>query len=138
MSPEQIEKSLSHLFDSVVNCLDYATVDQRTLLLQTARFLEQFFRIHPFHDGNGRVGRLTIRLMALTTGRFVFQSFPEDKKARKRYLYSLQHAHRWVDRPVTPQHRPAMEPLMQWLDSYLDEVSPEAVTEASPPEWLRE
>lgn len=134
LDPAKIENALSSLFDSVVNVPDYSKVDRKTLLRYAARFLEGFFRIHPFHDGNGRVGRLTIRLMAQTTDRYIFKSFPDDKKARDRYVNSLQHAHQHVGNTDPYLRRDPFRPLEQWLSTYLVDVID--LDEALPPEWM--
>jgi len=65
------------------------SVPARELPLTLARLHCQFERIHPFIDGNGRVGRLTLNLILVRMG------WPPAiiyKRARDRYLTALDRA----------------------------------------------
>lgn len=132
----QIQKELSALFTSHINVLDYSKVDKEALIHHAAAFLEKFFRIHPFHDGNGRIGRLIVRLMARTTDQLRFKSFPEDKKGRDKYVHALQHAHKHLETPNPSFKGNPLGLLEQWLSTYI-EIMP-SLEEASPPEWMIE
>lgn len=63
-----------------------------------ARFCQGFFRIHPFHDGNGRTARLIVELVAASNGIAVvwptYRSRGENTEDRTDYLEALQHAHK--------------------------------------------
>ena len=43
--------------------IDYHLSDTDSTLVKSVRFYAQFVRIHPFHDGNGRVGRIILNAM---------------------------------------------------------------------------
>lgn len=61
VAPEDVEQEMSALLES------YAAIDQKSLddLLE---FHHRFERIHPFQDGNGRVGRLILFKECLRNG----------------------------------------------------------------------
>jgi fido (protein-threonine AMPylation protein) len=59
----------------------------------SARFLVYFFAIHPFNDGNGRVARIFLKIVARMLS-LEIKAFPPEPKERKRYLKFLERAHR--------------------------------------------
>jgi fido (protein-threonine AMPylation protein) len=79
-------------------------------------FLEQFFAIHPFVDGNGRIGRLYLERVALEHG-FEFDLAMPNHKARRSYLRALEHAHmRSEDRTGRFRHiRNPVWVLERWI-----------------------
>lgn len=92
--PTRIVPELHDLYREVIACADLpAIVDASKLARRCAMFLEHFFRIHPFHDGNGRVARLMVRMMANKTRRFVIEAIPDDKSSRDQYVTALEYAH---------------------------------------------
>ena len=56
ISPERLEDGLDKLFDYINN-------DPSPILLKTAVSHLEFEALHPFQDGNGRIGRMLITLM---------------------------------------------------------------------------
>lgn len=56
ISPDQLQQGMSNL-------LDFINTDEQHPLLKTAVAHAEFEALHPFEDGNGRVGRMLIPLM---------------------------------------------------------------------------
>lgn len=56
--PRVIETNLRNLLKIVNQSLDSAPNDFLNLVKTATYFLNRFLKIHPFHDGNGRVARL--------------------------------------------------------------------------------
>lgn len=67
------------------------------VLYYQARIHAAFERIHPFRDGNGRVGRLMTNLLLVRNG---FPPAVIDKKARSQYLKALARADQHDPRPL--------------------------------------
>lgn len=61
ISPEKLQEGLDRLFD-------YITKSDHPTLLKTAISHVEFESLHPFKDGNGRIGRMLITLMLWSSG----------------------------------------------------------------------
>lgn len=85
--------------------------------LRIARFFEHFFRVHPFMDGNGRVARMMVQRALLNDG--LHARWDDSAKARRRYVSSLEYAHRKRSRG---DH--ALRFLEAWVERQLVTVDP--------------
>lgn len=138
VDPAEIETRLRALFASTIgdDALDLS--DRRVLVRCCARFLEEFFAIHPFHDGNGRVARLMLKLIVQSTERYYFEIVPEDRKSRRKYTEGLSYAHRHCHAHMSSSSsadtvRDPYRYIAQWLDARVREY---VDLEIAPPAWL--
>lgn len=104
-----------------------AQLNREDFLSCSANFLERFFSIHPFVDGNGRIGRLFLKAVAMGTGKFMYAPFTNNSRARRRYVSALQLAH------ARAKNSKSLAALIDWLDPYLAEwQDSETLSEAEP------
>ena len=93
--PEYVQPSMNDLFSFINDPLLI-----RSALLRAALAHVQFETIHPFEDGNGRVGRLIINLMLTNSGVLNGPSLYPSlylKQNRERYYELLTHVRRTGD-----------------------------------------
>lgn len=83
---EDVEEELQCLLDELQDFRDEAESFQ-DILLAGAYFHAKFECIHPFADGNGRVGRLLLNYWLVTNGHPPITVFSQDKQA---YYDALQ------------------------------------------------
>jgi len=79
ISPEKLQEGLDNLFN-------YISTSEHPVLIKTAMTHIEFESLHPFEDGNGRIGRMLITLMLWSSGlisapHFYVSSYLEDNKA---------------------------------------------------------
>ncbi len=80
ISPEKLEDGLDDLFDYILH-------DPAPILAKTAVSHLEFEALHPFQDGNGRIGRMLITLMlwqakAISAPHFYISGYFEEHKER--------------------------------------------------------
>lgn len=79
------------LHSGMQNLLTYINSDEHEILLRTAISHLEFEALHPFKDGNGRVGRMIITLMlwnaeVISAPHFYISGYLEEKKDEYIYL----------------------------------------------------
>jgi Fic family protein len=77
-APEHIERLIDNLLS------DYESSDDQYFLERISRFHLEFERIHPFVDGNGRIGRVLINLQLMLHG---YPSVIIRNKGKRDYYY---------------------------------------------------
>lgn len=95
-APELIEQELRSVHAQIAR-IDFERVERHRLLRESAIFLEHFFRVHPFHDGNGRIARLLLRAMARQTRRFDYDWRRAGGDLGDDYVEALEYAHGRVE-----------------------------------------
>jgi fido (protein-threonine AMPylation protein) len=134
-NPAAIEDELEHLFETCVrDGFKLGSLD--AVAHRCALFLERFFRIHPFVDGNGRVGRLFVALACANTDVYVLP-WKKTSEARRKYIKALEYAHRHAPGSTHGGYKACRQHtkyLALWiLDHLLLRPPDEEMIEAGPP-----
>jgi fido (protein-threonine AMPylation protein) len=118
---------------------DFTTISKSDFVKRVAVFLEAFFMIHPFADGNGRVARLFASVLCHASKRWSFRAIREDKgnhRQRRKYVRALNSAHHAVaqDRPVSLSlARRPYKYLEAWVEGRLAEIIRDSELIETPP-----
>jgi hypothetical protein len=135
---ERIESELSDVFAAVQRSLARGEAIERTI----AVFLQKFFEVHPFVDGNGRIGRLFAALLAAHGGRK--WHYPEaggNAADERAWTEALRVAHMWCaaksnarDRRRGWQKEPQnpMGLLESWVRAHLYDPDDDRTVEEPP------
>lgn len=122
---DRIEGRLDELFSNQYRDLG-SPANAEVFASRAAVFLLEFFDVHPFLDGNGRVARLLLLRAARDAGGWGFALLrTHGGAATRKYVYALRHArsHRGPEplerlgahgRPRSP-----FGPLRRWVESML-------------------
>jgi fido (protein-threonine AMPylation protein) len=135
-----IEHQLVRLFAKCgLERTDFANVPRGYFVRTVAVFLEAFFMIHPFADGNGRVARLFTSIMCHHSKRWAFKASRGEgnHSERRKYDRALTWAHEALDQGEQPARRPRWHPyflLEDWIQSRLTEVLPDSALVEEPPD----
>jgi hypothetical protein len=93
IAPQRIRDELTRLFDDMVRGAHLVdVVDKDQFSRWGARLLRRWFWIHPFDDGNGRIGRAFLARCALDAG--PWQMDYSGLSGADDYLSALRHAHK--------------------------------------------
>ena len=134
--PQRIESELVTLFERTMK-RGFDGRDLDGLAVSCAMFLERFFRIHPFADGNGRIGRMMTRLACESTGLVDMLPYDSSSRSRREYIAGLEYAHRHAPESDDPLRKPFVNPhngLARWFRRHLRSRPVDAdMTEAEPP-----
>ena len=94
--PDEIEKGLDRALKKLV-------FNGGDPVSNAAEFYQQFVRIHPFYDGNGRIGRYIVEAYLCHYGRYVRW---EEMKKNNRWIKQLNYCHKnMTARTMTPSYR---------------------------------
>jgi len=99
--PNEIEAKIEDI------CIKFTNNQIESKLDRVIRFYQQFVKIHPFYDGNGRVGRII-------TNHFLIQQSGEslnwaDFDSKRSFIKKLNYAHKSDN----------IEPLVKYCSKYL-------------------
>jgi Fic family protein len=115
------------LIDGIDAFLSYLRESKDPILIKTALMHVEFESLHPFQDGNGRIGRMLITLYLWHAGLISAPHF---------YIsgYMEEHKDEYIDAMRAVSQRGAWE---EWCDFFLKEVAAQAVKNLNIAEGIR-
>lgn len=121
ISPEKLQDGLDALFDYINNSTDPA-------LIKAAMTHIEFEALHPFKDGNGRIGRMLITLMLWSSGTISAPHF---------YVsgYFEEHKDEYIDTMRRVSETGNWE---EWCSFFLTAIEQQAISNLSIAENIRE
>lgn len=134
--PGDIESDLERTFRRC-RLHEVLAAEKPVLVRACASFLERFFRVHPFVDGNGRVARLVVRHACEVSGRYYVEPFTTKRRSRREYVSALEYAHRHAQESDDPKKRFIKNPYVyvaRWLERHVQELPSDALLEAESPD----
>lgn len=84
VSPNEIEKGVG-------NAIKKLAFDGSDPISNSAEFYQRFVRVHPFYDGNGRIGRYIVEAYLYHHGNYVRW---EEMKKNNRWIRQMNYCHR--------------------------------------------
>jgi cell filamentation protein len=84
-----------HLMYQFINNVNYKIAASKTQneIIETLIYAHyEFVKIHPFNNGNGRIGRLLMNLVTMIFGYKPLELYKREGESRKTYIQSMQQA----------------------------------------------
>ena len=117
MKPDKVEAALTELVDNTNMMISQADINiiQRHPITITTAFHNEFLNtIHPFQDGNGRIGRIFSNLVLLKTDFPPIFIDTNDNVERERYLNKIHESEKQND--LVPMIKYCGECLIESLE----------------------
>jgi fido (protein-threonine AMPylation protein) len=137
---DRIEVKMDALFDRCAfSTAEFSAMPRALFVRKVSVFLEAFFMIHPFPDGNGRVARLFTSLLCKRSERWAFaldRDGQGNHRKRRKYVRALNWAHDAIGQDSAAPRRPRRHPYLlldRWLDERLEVVIPDSDLIEEPP-----
>ncbi len=105
--PNQVLQLMYQFIDNLNYKIAHSTTSQEHLETLTFAHYE-FVRVHPFHNGNGRTGRIVMNLVALKCGYKPLELYHREGDSRKIYIAAMKSADKGNFEPLTDLIRKEM------------------------------
>lgn len=135
--PDNIRSALKDLYEnSFPSKAQLETFDEKYFLRACARFMEEFLKIHPFADGNGRLTRLCLLFFGYQSKKFRFKSFQTKTKYIEALVFAHSHNVPTVPGEANGAKKDPFKHLCEWLKEHLDTTPITNITEETKPTWI--